>query len=374
LEKVAVFEDYTSNLTEEGRSVVRNVAEVIDEYPELQVMAEGHVSGPEMWRKKSEVAVLSRARAAVAAEALRAAGVLNDVAPVARGNEDALTACCRFRVRLGPLLPPQRRVDLITQRFGLDFPRQGAELSQQGCRVLNALASLVREAGSGATLVVPRQSSTLAWKRAELIVRTLREVLMEQNAGPEACVELQTAPEGSRIGMFAELVLHDGQTEAQAVPLEQQLMMGERDPQEKLCEILADTPLAFGSTSGALLPEVFPVIRQLASVLRTVDRHTCLIEAYSGPKSARSKGTMQERAKHLAIALAEEGVHIPLIAKGHCAGYVAAGTSAAGPCIVLTLVSDDAIGDLEANDDFMCGLPPNEALGCRFTPPDRLLP
>jgi len=334
-----------------GYDILLNIADVLQDYPELAVTVEGHVSKSEGEKMKPEdVERLAMARAAVCIKRLVEAGFLGEVTIDSRGSEDG--ACSRIKVSSSQLLEPQQRLDYIVARHSFGFEPSVAEVSSKGRRVAAAIARVLREVHHPVTISVPRTSSQLAVKRADNIAeavkaagnhRTHINVTVSGSSQPTAMVTIEE-PTG------ADEKTQDYDDEEAW------------DPQMQLMEILRETPLAFRPNAPDLVADVLPVVRRCAEVLKKVDSMVCLVEAFSGQQlrsdltETRVRNIVLERAHRIVDHLQAEGVRIPCYAKGYSGSY-GNGNSNRGPCIVLTLVrpGEEGMHEQEFADDGVDG-------------------
>jgi len=360
-QKCVYFSGSSSSINGHGAEVLRNVADVLLSYPELQltlVSRGGHKCGGNSSSSKRGCR-MAQTRAEMCKERLLELGVLSDlhieccVCPDEEyeefftGNETKRTfdrwspkcssAKCSsgrqktdtysynnnndnkklsarddrrfgtvsFRSSHPQLLPPQQRLDYLLSRTGFDFLSHSAELSERGLHTVAIIALVLREATRPMVITVPKQSAPLFYQRAEVIAKAIKE----QAVGSEVLVVVASQDEQVATVQILE-------ADGSEFGVEEEF-----GPQSRLVEILQETPLAFRPNSSELVPEVLPAIRQCADVLKGLHRTTVLVEAYSGPKrpgvsEAWVREIMLLRAERVASWLRAEGVGIPIIARG----------------------------------------------------------
>jgi len=336
-QKRIVFRDGSSALSAHSDEVLRNVAEVFLEYPELSLDIECYPD-QKLRRKLPEKELgLLHERAGACRDRLVELGVLSDLSllvyedgaipsPRAGGSAGGRESCITFRASRTGLLEPQLRLDYLLSRRGFDFLQSGVELSEKGLKVADAIARVIRERPNRVLIEVPKGSSELALQRAQAIARGIKSFGVNSEVSVEIAV---------------------GSLKYATVRFDEDLPRT-RGPQGQLMDILEQTPLAFRMNSSELVPEVLPAIRRCAEVLKQVKHMSVLIEAYSGTQrmggaaEARVREVMLRRAERVAAWLQAEGVEIPILPRGHAAtlpdGATPNGQAAAR--VVLTLISD----------------------------------
>jgi len=349
-QKSVYFRGNSSDINGHGAEVLRNVANVLLSYPELEVTlisVGGHTCGGNS-SSSQRGCRLARARAEMCRDRLLQLGVLSDLqiescvdpddeyetfftgnmtnksferwwSPRCSGRQknnmysnknsklsdrdQRRFGTVSFRSSRPQLLPPQQRLDYILLRTGFDFLSHSAELSPHGMQTVTIVAQVLREATRPMVITVPKQSAPLFLQRAEVIAKAVKE----QAVGSEVLVLVAT---------------HDEQVATvQILEPDDSEFDGEEGAQVRLEEILRETPLAFRPNSSELLEEVLPVIRQCAEVLKGVHGVTILVEAYSGPKKPGVSDVwvhevMLLRAERVASWLRAEGVQLPIITRG----------------------------------------------------------
>lgn len=337
------FKEGSCDISAHGEEVLRNVAEVFLEYPELNLDIESH---PGCSRGKGkgvdrEEPGLVHVRAEACRDRLLELGVLSDL--FLSNSEDGDSAdsansrsrlnsldvwepCVVFRAEQAKLLDPQERLDYLLCRTGFDFLPKSADLSEKGIRVADVISRVIKETSNRVIIAVPKESSKLALQRAEAIAVGIRDFGVDT----EICVEIAKGNQ-----KYATVRIEADEPE-------------DRGPQGQLVEILKETPLAFRMNSSELVPEVLPAIKRCAEVLKQVADMSVLIEAYSGVQrqgemaEARTREMMLRRAERISDWLQAEGVEIPILTKGYASPFPDGSNATRGSArVVLTLISKE---------------------------------
>jgi len=323
--------------------VLRNVVAVLLEYPEIDLIFEGHAAfcGSANSKRQDKELALSLERANTCREKILELGVVSDVRSVTMGVQEKLHYGCVMCTPVQTkLLNTQQRVDLILSRAGIEFLTPGsALLTSQGSRTVSIIARVLKETPNRISLLVPQTCNVIARARGEAIAAAIRE----HGVTNEITVVATYARGGQaslRIEGFYEMD-----------PQEKERMHVQR----QLIELLKETPLAFRMNSSELLPDVQPVVRACAEILQGIDDMSVVVEAYSGSynpefSKAKMKDIMQQRAHRIVDWFRAEGVKAPLHARGYVAPCEDEGSTSQCPCVVLTVVND-ASGALDALSD-----------------------
>jgi outer membrane protein OmpA-like peptidoglycan-associated protein len=350
-----------------GFDIIMNIAEVLQDYPELAVTVTGHASQQEASKMKPEEAErLAMARSAICIKRLYEAGFLGEVTISSRGAQDAAPACVRISVTPSPLLEPQQRLDFLVSRCSFGFEPGVAEVSAKGQRVAAVMARVLREVHHPVTVFVPRTSSSLGVQRADNIAQAIK------NAGDHR-THINVSVSGNSQPTATVLIEEPTGADEESQDYEEEAW----DPQVQLMDILRETPLAFRPNAPDLVADVLPVVRRCAEVLKKVDSMVCLVEAFSGQMhrgdltEQRVRTVVLERAHRIVDHLQAEGVRIPCYAKGYSGAYGNPGAGSRGPCIVLTLVKpgEETLANQEYENDGLEGCSPGcvreaHKLGC----------
>jgi len=172
------FEGHTSCFNDRDLEVLRNVAEVLLEYPEIDLVFEGHAAfcGPGNSKRQDKELALSLERADACREKILELGVVSDVRSVSMGVQEKLHYGCVMCTPVQTkLLNVQQRVDLILSRAGIEFLTPGsAQLTPQGLRTVSILARALKETPNRMSLVVPQTSNAIARARGEAIACVMR--------------------------------------------------------------------------------------------------------------------------------------------------------------------------------------------------------
>jgi len=346
------FEEGSSELSDHAVEVLRNVAEVLMEYPEVDLAVEGHAGCRRSGRRLDKELALAEERAEVCREQLFEFGVVSDISLECTGQEEGLEhGCVRLRAVEAKLLEPQQRMDLILSRTGFDFVQQTDELTERGFKTAGVLARVLKETSDTVWITVPKNSSDLACRRAEAIAMCVQE-------------------QGVNAKVKVRLALGNQDRATVTIDAKPDLL----GPQGRLVEILKETPLAFRNNSAELAPEVLPAIRKCADVLKQVQCMSVLVEAYSGCQSptgvseTRIRENMLARAERVVDWFQAEGVTVPLHARGYSGAFADGNMECRGPRVVLTLVSPGEeeleMPEFEENEDGGCMGDRGNFLGC----------
>lgn len=315
---------------DEAAELLQDIAEALMDYPEFEVVVEGYAGRQDAKKVKEDPKQLAAVRADTCRAKLSAFGVISDIRTVSQGLDSR--SDCGYVVILpgqAKLLEPQQRLDMILSRYSFEFGPQTAEMSAKGQRVANVMARVMKETRNRTLITVPKKSSPLAIKRAEAIAQAIRDT----GVASEIMVKIATNNQDRAT------VTIDGNGNDYG-------RGGMDSPQLVLTEILRETPLAFRPNSANLVPDVLPVVKRLAEVLKQVQYMTCIVEAYSGniPTNVGSSDLrmirmiMTERAQRVIDIFQNEGVTVPVYAKGH-SGASSDSSLGKGPRVVITLVN-----------------------------------
>lgn len=362
LSKVIEFQDHSTEMSKEAKVILQNIAQCLEEYPEVQVLVEGHVTAHEGHRLGDQAMHISHTRAMLVGKMLRPV-LLNEISCNGLGAAESVpVGCCRVRLSCVKLLDPQERIDMLLQKSSFGFERGTEKMGPQGRLLVIALAHVLQEVHTSVTLHIPRISTKLAMARSTRIAQAIKDT------GSKARIVIRVAT-----GKFDRAVLTIDKAGEVFNEDEEPVVDGAWDPQVKIADILRETPLAFKPNSSVLSPQVLPVIHKIAHVLKGVTDQICLVEAYSGlakhgATTQKLKGIMQERAQHIVDNLYAEGVSLPCRPVGHAAAYSNLGSVCQGPCIVFDLMTEDEmLGVAEEDDEAVGGcIPAQGALGGLF--------
>jgi len=352
------FRDGQAAFTDGGAETLQHVAEVLMDYPEFEVVVEGYTGRLDAKKVKEDPKELAALRADAVKSRLATFGVICDIRGVAQGLDQR--ADHGYVVVLpgqAKLLEPQQRLDMILSRYSFEFSPQTAEMSMKGQRVATVMARAMKETRNRILITVPKKSSPLAIKRAEAIAQAIRDT----GVHTEITVKIATGNQDRAT------VTIEGQG--------QNNEMAMSSPQLQLTDILKETPLVFRPNKADLVPDVLPVVKKCAEVLKQVQYMTCLVEAYSGNTKAvdtsdvRSiRAVMLERAQRVVDILQQEGVTVPIYAKGF--NGTASGGHGRGPRVVLTLVNqgEEELDPIEVTENDYGGC---IQVGCMWDDPDQ---
>lgn len=337
------FKEGSSAFSEHSEEVLRNIAEVFLEYPELNLEIESHAGCSKGKRNpdKEKEHALVQYRAEACRERLVELGVLSDLGLSVCQDGDADPSALEpaqpssalgaepfvvFRAEEAKLMAPQERLDYLLSRTGFDFIPKSAELSEKGIRVADVISRVLKETANRIIIAVPKMSSELALQRAQAIA----EGIQDFSVSSEISVEIAKGAQ-----KYATVRIEEDEPE-------------DMGPQGQLAQLLKETPLAFRMNSSELAPEVLPTVRKCADVLKQVKDMSVLIEAYSGVQrygesaEARIQEIMLRRAERVAAWLQAEGVELPLLTKGYAAPFMDGPISARGAArVVLTLINPE---------------------------------
>jgi len=317
------------------------VVEVFLEYPEIDLVFEGHAALCALGTRQKKELALSLERANTCKEKILELGVMSNINSVSLGVQEKLPYGCVMCTPVQTkLLNVQQRVDLIMSRAGIEFLTPGsAQLSSQGLRTVSILVRALRETPNRMLLLMPQTCNSVACARGEAIAVAIREhgvtneinVVATYTRGKQASL---------RIEGFEEL---DPQEEERVLV------------QRQLIALLKETPLAFRMNSSELLPDIQPVVKRCAEILKGVRDMSVVVEAYSGSNNpeistAKMKEIMQQRAHRIVDWFRAEGVKAPLHARGYVAPCEAGGSTSQCPRVVLTVVNI-ASGELTGLSD-----------------------
>jgi outer membrane protein OmpA-like peptidoglycan-associated protein len=338
------FEGNSSCLNDRDLEVLRNVVEVLLEYPEVDLVFEGHaaVCSSSNWKRQDRELALSLERANTCKEQVLELGVVSNVGSVSLGVQEKLHYGCVMCTPVQTkLLNVQQRVDLILSRAGMEFLTPGsAQLCSQGLRTVSILARALKETPNRMSLLVPQTHNAIARARGEAIADAIREHGMINE------INVVTTYTRNRQASLQIEGFEEFDPQAEEV----------RRVQRELIALLKETPLAFHVNSSELLPDVRPVVSRCAEILKGVRDVSLVVEAYSGsynPKfesKANVKELMKKRAHRIVDWFHAEGVMAPLHARGYVAPCEDGGSPSQCPCVVLTVVNM-ASSDLDGLSD-----------------------
>lgn len=328
------FQDSSVKLAAGSDSVIHNIGVCLKDYFELELVVVGHVGVKEAdanRKSEEELIALSQSRAEGCMRRIYQLAEVTFLQAQGRGCSNGYDrGVVTFEPLKCDLLNPQARLDLVVQRCGWGFPPGKAEVSSRGRKTAAIMAQVLQDTPNCRVAIsLPRTASQLATVRGQGIAKALKE------AGKQLNVVVRTSHLREE---RATVTIEAGM----------QQFEDEKEPHEQILEILRDTPLGFLPNSCDLAPDVLPVLRRCAAVLKRVKDKTCVVEAYTGKSrnggDHRLLDVMVARAQSIVNHLKAEGVHIPCRAEGHVGPYPGAPESKR-PAVVITL--DDGSDDEE---------------------------
>jgi len=321
------FRPGDATLSAATSKVLESIVECLFEYPELGVTVRA-CCGKDDGTDAASMERLGKLRAEACRDKLVELGAPLVLNTQWRGLDELFHYGCAHVVpsKVKLVDDPQERVALILENHTFGFEAGSDALNRKGLIVADMCARALKEVTEHIMIMVPKESSRLAVKRAEAIKQRLR-----------------------KLGVTANILVHraEGDQNRSCV-----VVVSEPPPQlphyQDLLElVLTRTPIVFIMDHSDIVPDCRPIVTRCAAILLDAEkdfvRPYCRVEVFAGGNSkgqGDSKLAMK-RAEHLADLLRAEGAELELFCYGHDDAPQSA-TASTHPTVKFTLVDGDS--------------------------------